>query len=407
MLGVERIGIVDSVREEGGVFVASVRPSKGNRGRCGMCQRRAPGYDRGGGRRRWRGLDAGTVMVFIEAEAPRVDCSVHGVVVAGVPWARHGAGHTIMFDDQIAWLATHTSKTAVTELMRVGWRTVGSIIGRVVARERQRADPFDGLVRIGIDEISYKRGHSYLTVVVDHDTGRLVWAAPGRDQATLTKFFDLLGPERCARIRYVSADAAAWIANAVAACCPQAVQCADPFHMVAWATKALDDLRREHWRTARSSDGTQDTIAELKGCRYALLKNPENLTDNQHARLAGVVKLNGVLYRGYLLKEQFRLLVQTRGPAAIRDLDEWLAWARRSRIPQFVDLAAAVERHRATINNSLTHGLSNGLIESTNTKLRLLTRIAYGFRNTGNLIALAYLDRGGYQPPLPARYPRI
>ena len=171
MLGVERIGIVDAVWEEAGMFIATVRPSKGNRGRCGICLLRAPGYDHGGGRRRWRGLDAGTVMVFIEAEAPRVDCTVHGVVVAGVPWARHGAGHTIMFDDQITWLATHTSKTAVTELMRIGWRTVGAIIGRVVARERQRADPFDGLVRIGIDEISYKRGHSYLTVVVDHDNG--------------------------------------------------------------------------------------------------------------------------------------------------------------------------------------------------------------------------------------------
>ena len=133
-----------------------------------------------------------------------------------------------------------------------------------------------------------------------------------------------------------------------------------------------------------------------------MLKNPENLTDNQHARLASVIKLNGILFRGHLLKEQFRLLFQTRGPAAIRDLDEWLACARRSRIRQFVDLAAAVERHRATIINTLTHGLSNGLIESTNTKLRL----AYGFRNTNNLIALAHLDRGGYQPPLPARYPR-
>ena len=175
MLGVERIGIVDSVREEAGVFVASVRPSKGNRGRCGICQCRAPGYDRGGGRRRWRGLDAGTVMVFIEADALRVDCSAHGVVVAAVPWARHGAGHTIMFDDQIAWLATHTSKTAVTELMRIGWRTVGAIIGRVVARERQRTDPFDGLVRIGIDEISYKRGNSLGAGLYGYGTALHEW----------------------------------------------------------------------------------------------------------------------------------------------------------------------------------------------------------------------------------------
>ena len=193
MLGVERIGVIDSVREEAGTFVASVRPSKGNRRRCGICRRKCPFYDQGSGRRRWRGLDAGTVQVFLEADAPRVRCDVHGVVVASVPWARHGAGHTIMFDDQIAWLATHTSKTAVTLLMRVAWRSVGAIIGRVVADERAVHDPFDGLVRIGIDEISYRRGHNYLTVVIDHDTGRLIWVAAGRSQAVLTKFFVQIG----------------------------------------------------------------------------------------------------------------------------------------------------------------------------------------------------------------------
>ena len=109
----------------------------------------------------------------------------HGVTVAAVPWARHGAGHTRAFDDQVAWLVTHTSKTAVVELMRIAWRTVGAIAARVVDDARAARDPFDGLTRIGIDEISYRRGHKYLMVVVDHDTGRLVWAAEGHDRKTL------------------------------------------------------------------------------------------------------------------------------------------------------------------------------------------------------------------------------
>ena len=99
--------------------------------------------------------------------------------------------------------------------MRVAWRTVGAIVSRVQADIDATVDPFDGLVRIGIDEISYRRGHRYLMVVVDHDTGRLVWAAVGRDRATLQRFFDLLGPERASRITLVSADAAAWIGNVV------------------------------------------------------------------------------------------------------------------------------------------------------------------------------------------------
>jgi transposase len=234
VVGVERDVVVEAVEfdEDAGEIIVSCRLRKGAGRRCGRCDRRGGRYDQGEGRRRWRALDAGTVRVFIEAEAPRVDCPDHGVTVAAVPWARHGAGHTRAFDDQVAWLATHCSKSAVVELMRVAWRTVGSIAGRVVADARAVRDPFDALVRIGIDEISYRRGHQYLMVVVDHDTGRLVWAAAGHDRATLQKFFDLLGPERASRIKLVSADAAEWIGDVACAACENATLCLDPFHIV-------------------------------------------------------------------------------------------------------------------------------------------------------------------------------
>jgi transposase len=175
--------------EVAGVLVGRVRPARGSAGRCGVCRRRCGRYDAGEGRRRWRALDLGTLPAVLEADAPRVSCPEHGVVVAHVPWARHGAGHTFGFDDTVAWLATQTSKSAVTELMRIAWRTVGSIVARVWADTEMLHDRFAGLRRLGIDEISYKRGHRYLTVVIDHDSGRLVWAAPGRDMATLQTFF--------------------------------------------------------------------------------------------------------------------------------------------------------------------------------------------------------------------------
>lgn len=390
--------------EDADAVVVSVRPRKATKWRCGRCGARSGRYDNGEGRRRWRALDLGVVQAYVEADAPRVRCRDHGVVVAQVPWARHGAGHTRAFDDQVAWLVTHCSKTAVTELMRVAWRTVGSIVGRVVADARDAADPFDGLRRIGIDEISHKRGHRYLTVVVDHDSGRLVWAAPGRDKATLEEFFELLGEQRSAAITLVSADAAEWIATVVADRCPHATLCADAFHMVMWATDALDVVRRETWNTARRA-GHAGQAKQLKGCRYALWKNPENLTGRQTGKLAWIARHNNRLYRAYLLKEQFRLVFQHRGTEAIAMLDAWLSWARRCRIPAFVALAHRVAKHRASIEATLTHGLSNALVESTNTKLRLLTRIAYGFRSTTNLIALCLLDRGGYCPPLPGRAP--
>lgn len=403
LLGVEKT-LVEQVGfdDDGETLVAHVRPPKRARSRCGMCRRRCPGYDRGEGRRRWRALDLGTFRAFVEAEAPRVSCREHGVVVAWVPWARHDARHTLAFDDTVAWLATRTSKSTLEQLLRIAWRTVGAIVARVVADGVAARDPLAGLARIGIDEISYKRGHRYITIVVDHDSGRLVWAAPGRDRRTLAAFFEALGAERCAAITHVSADAAQWIADEVASHCPGAVRCADPFHVVAWATDALDEVRRETWNAARKS-GLGVHARDLKGARYALWKNPQNLTARQQTKLAWVAKVNHRLYRAYLLKEQLRQVFALKGEDGKALLDSWLAWARRCRIPAFVELAKRIVTHRATIDASLEHRLSNGLVESTNTKIRLLTRMAFGFKSPDAMIALAMLNLGGYCPPLPGR----
>jgi transposase len=387
------------------VLVARVRPRQQANGRCGRCRR----YDRGEGPRRWRSLDLGTIPVWLEAEAPRVSCLAHGVTVQAVPWARHGAGHTLGFDDLVAWLATQCSKTAITQLMRIAWRTVGAIITRVWADIDAAQDRFAGLRRLGIDEISYKRHHKYLTVVVDHDSGRLVWAAPGRDKATLAAFFDQLGTERSAQITHVSADGAEWISTVVGKQCPNAVRCADPFHVVKWATEALDEVRRDAWNQARGAvtrrrAGRASGHAKaLKGARYALWKNPDNLTTNQQAKLAWIAKTDPRLHRAYLLKEGLRPIFGLDPAEAPAALDRWIGWARRCRIPAFVALQHRIVKHQASILAAIDHGLSNGRIESVNTKIRLLTRIAFGFTSPDALIALAMLTLGGHPPSLPGR----
>jgi transposase len=419
LLGVDKVVVERAeVEDDGAALIVHVRPARGACGRCGICRRQSARYDAGGGPRRWRALDAGTAKVFVEAAAPRVHCRHHGVVVAHVPWARHGAGHTLAFDEQVAWLATQCSKTAITQLMRIAWRTVGAIITRVWADVDKLGDRLDGLGRIGIDEISYKRGHRYLTVVVDHDTGRLVWAAPGRDRATMRVFFDQLGPRRCAAITHVSADQADWIAEIVAERCPGAVQCADAFHLVKWATEALDEVRREAWNTARRSGQTTgkgygNRVAtgdarKLKHARYALWKNPDTLTKRQADKLAWIAKTDPRLHRAWLLKEGLRYVFAVKGDAGKMALDRWLTWARRCRIRAFVRLARRITAVRQRINATLDHGLSNALVESVNTKIRLLTRIAFGFRSPEALIALAMLSLGGHRPVLPGRpNPRI
>jgi len=422
LLGVEKT-VIEGVEydEDEALVIASVRPTSRARGRCGVCGCRCPRYDSGDGRRRWRALDLGTIRVSLEAQAPRVTCREHGVTVAAVPWARHGAGHTYAFDETVAWLATQASKTTVTQLMRVGWRTVGSIITRVWADVEARTDRLAGLRRIGIDEISYKKGHKYLMVVVDHDARRLVWAAPGRDRASLAGFFELLGPARSAQITHVSADGAEFIDAVVAQYCPNAVRVADPFHIVKWATDALDEVRRGAWNEARRlargepkrgrgrprADAPPRPGSErartLKGCRFALWKNPEDLTESQHAQLSWIAATDPHLHRAYLLKEALRLIFQMTHEEAAAALDRWISWARRCRIPAFVKLQQSIVKHRARILAAIEHHLSNGLIESTNTKIRLITRMAYGFASPAPLIALALLSLGGHRPTLPGR----
>lgn len=430
LLGVEKTTVIRvEFEEDAQLLVAHVKPHERERRRCPTCRRRCPIYDRGEGRRRWRALDLGTMVAVLEADAPRVCCPVHGVVVAAVPWARHHAGHTRFFDDQVAWLAVQTSKTAVTKLMRIAWRTVGAIITRVVADIDAGVDRLEGLRRIGIDEISYKKGHRYITVVIDHDTSRLVWAAEGRDKATVQAFFDALGEDRSRLLTHVSADGADWIGDVVAARAPQAIRCADAFHVVAWATEALDTARRQAWNEARAmartepkgrpgrprADGTQASgprpghqrARALKNARYALWKNPDNLTERQQAKLAWIAVSDPFLHRAYLLKEDLRAVFaigHRDGPdAGIEALEAWLSWAARCRIPVFVDLDRRIRRHRTQIEASIRENLSNALVESTNTKIRVLTRIAFGFHSAEALISLAMLSLGGHRPALPGR----
>ncbi len=368
LLGVEKT-VVDGIEydEDEGVLLARVRPTRRASSRCGRCGRRSPWYDRGEGRRRWRTLDLVVIPVWLEVDAPRVNCGEHGPTVRAVPWARHAAGHTRVFDEQVAWLATQCSKSAVTELMRIAWRTVGAIITRVWDDVEKLHHRFAGLTRIGIDEISYKRGHRYLTVVVDHDTGRLVWAAPGRDKATLAAFFDALGEERCAQITHVSADGADWISAVVAEKCVNAVRCAHPFHVVRWATDALDEVRRQAWNQARGAltqrrAGRASGHAKaLKHARYAMWKNPENLTSRQQAKLAWVAKTDPRLHRAYLLKEGLRLVFQLPYEEAVEALEVWIGWARRCRIPAFVDLQRRIVKHRDSILAAIEHGLRMGV----------------------------------------------
>lgn len=403
------------------VLVVAVRPVARRRGRCGRCRAPAAGYDAGRGRRRWRALDCTIVRVYLEADAPRVRCAVHGVVVAHVPWARHRARSTHAFEDQVAWLVTKSSLSTVAELMRVAWRTVNGILTRVWDEIAARVDLLDGLTRIGIDEVSWRRHQRYLLTVVDHDTGRLVWVGKGNTTATVQSFFDALGPDRCAQITHVSADAAPYIATVTAKNCPDTIRVADPFHVVKWANDALGEVRLEIWRETRRiaransrgrgrapADAAEEFTANqrlriLTRSRYALWKNPENLTEHQRARLDWIAKTDPRLWRAYQLKEGLRAVLRLPANEADEALHTWCRSARRCQIPQFVDLARMVADQHGPILAAIEHNLSNAISESVNTRIRLRNRIAFGIKDPDALISLLMLTLSGHTPALPGR----
>ena len=250
-------------------------------------------------------MDTGTTRTFLESAAPRVQCPEHGVLVAHVPWARPGAKCTYLLEDTCAWLAKNMALTAVTVFLRLSWRTVAAIVARVVQDLTGKTDQLDGLTRIGIDEISYRKGHRYLTCVVDHDTGRLVWAHEGRNKDTLTLFFDALGDDQ---IR--SADA-----------CLGRRRGMDPRGRAAEGAEGRDlpgsvPCRDVGYQGAGQGPSPDPGTSRRPGPQRPLGCHQEPGRPDRRTSelsLARIKTTNTALYRAYLLKEQLRAVFATKG----------------------------------------------------------------------------------------------
>lgn len=392
-------------------FIFHVHLTKRLKCRCGICHKVSVFYDKGRGRRRWRCKDIGNGKAYVEADAPRVFCPEHGIVTAAVPWSRHGSRFTIDFENTVVWLATHSAHSAISELMRIEWHTVGHICKRVYRKwENSATSRFNNLVNIGIDETSYKKGHKYMTVVVNHDTNSVIWCAVGFGSRILSRFFESLTEEQRASICCVTADGARWIASCISKYCPNAKRCVDPFHVVSWAMEALEKVRHralaeirkrsapvEKRGPGRPKKGEQVESVSKKAkaekfTKFALLKNPENLTSLQKEQVDFLSKADPQLYRAYLLKENLRLLLKADESEIVSSLKKWMSWAQRCRIPEFRDLRKKLKRHFEAITATARYGLSNARIEATNNKIKLTIRMAYGFRNMENLLAMVMLN---------------
>jgi transposase len=396
-------------RPEGVVVVLSRRPA---RHRCPCGRPTWASYDRSV--RRWRHLDLGASRCYFEAEIARVDCAACGRVrTEEVPWARPRARHTALFEDTVAWLAQRTDKSTVAKLLRVSWEAVAAIVVRVVASNLS-PERFEGVRRIGVDEVSHRKGHRYLTVVADHDRdGAVLWAAEGKSAATLARFYDdVLGVEKSLRLEAVSMDMGPAYAAATLTRAPFARQCVDPFHVVALANRALERCRQRAWNEQRRSPLPAERGARaaqrrstrwIKHTRWALLKDPSALDQGQLGVLSDLRRQRSVLYRAWQLKEALRDLYRIDPAHAPAHLEWWLRWAARSRLVEFVALAKTIRLERERILAAIELGLSNSKLEGLNSKIRLINHRGYGHHSAAALIGMIYLCCGGMTIELPGR----
>ena len=403
----------------------------------------------------WRHLDLGIWRLEVRCRRRRLWCPVHGARTESVPFARPGSEFTRDFECLVAWLATRTDKSTIKRMLRIDWDTVGRIVKRVCDAE---LDPgrLNDLYEIGVDEVSWKRQHKYLTLVVDHQRRQVVWGCEGSGQAAADEFFseldppphDVAAPEqakppraasepaimvpfgpcptvpaghgipgawlqpgleiepaifaRAGLLRAVSMDMGPGYAKSVREHAPQAIVCIDPYHVVQLANQALDEVRRAYWNELRSL-GDQQAAKRFKDSRWCLLKKPDKLTDEQAATLARIKAAGGEVWRAYTLKEAVRGIFE---PGLNLDdvevlIDRLLSRLARSRLEPFIRLGKTIRKHRDGILAAIRLGINQGRTEALNNKVRLITRRAYGFHSAKAALALVLLTCGPITLHLP------
>ena len=356
-----------------------VRSRAHSRPLCSGCGQRRPGYDTLPARcfdfvPLW-----GMCTVFIY-EPRRVECPQCGVRVERLPWAL-GKGHlTEAYAHFLARWARRLSWSEVARVFRTSWDSVFRAVERTVEWGLAHRD-LDRIEAIGVDEIQWQRGHSYLTLVyqIDDDSRRLLWIGGERTARTLLRFFRDFGTERSARLRYVCSDMWQPYLKVLAKKASQALHVLDRFHIVAKMNKAIDEVRAAEARELRDK-GLEPV---LKHSRWCLLKRPENLTQAQDVKLADLLRCNLKAVRSYLLKEDFQFFWGYVSPYwAGQFLDRWCTRTMRSRIEPMKKVAKSLRSHRDLILNwfRAKGTVSAGIVEGFNNKVKVTTRRAYGFR---------------------------
>lgn len=367
-------------------LVAHVEPFRRRYLRCGSCgsevkSRRGP-TERP---RRWRDLSMGDKWLVIEYWPWRVRCPRCGIRTEKVPWAEPRCRITRRLAQAVALMAKDRSWQKTAAFFGLNWKTVTAVVKRAVARGLTKRK-LKTIRVIGIDEVSRKKGHHYLTLVYDLARGQLLWVGEERKEETLEQFFAWLGKRRSRNLEVACMDMWKPYLNVVRRRAVKATIVFDRFHVVQHLNKAIDEVRRSLWRKLAGA-----LRQAVKGTRFVLLKNPWNLTPKQKRQLSVIVRSNSPLSRAYYLKEDFRRFWDYVYEGwAKKHMKQWLWWASHSRLEPFKEFARMIRDHLQGILAWTKLRVSNGALEGMNNKVKLVSHRAYGFRNVENYKAAIY-----------------
>lgn len=360
-------------------LLVHVRPRKGSRAVCSICCKKRPGYDTLD-ERLFDFVPLWGIAVSLVYSMRRVECSRCGVTVEMVPWSS-GKMHTT---HALVWFlaswARVLSWSEAARRFRTSWDTVFRCVDHAVRWGLANRN-LDEIRSIGVDELAWKKGHKYVTLVyqIDHGRRRLLHVAKQRTAASFHSFFDMLGEKRAKQILFVASDMWRAFLGVVRQRCWIAVHVLDRFHVAQLLSKAVDTVRRDEARALRAS-GRHVVLTKT---RWLLLKRPKNLTRDERGRLRELVTVNLRSVRAYLLKEAFQHFWSYRSSDyARRFLTRWTTMAMRSRLAPFKKFARTLrEHHRELLNWFIARGeFAAGATEGFNNKARITTRKAYGFR---------------------------
>lgn len=390
--------------DDGLALVVEVQPRKNSRPVCSGCGRRGRPYDRLE-RRRFEFVPIWGILVFLAYRMRRVECKRCGVTVELVPWCDGKNQLTITYRWYLATWAKRLSWSEVGSIFRTSWDSVRRAVEYAVEWGLARRD-LSQVTALGVDEIAWQRGHTYLTLVYDisGESKRLLAVALDRTEASLRECLDSLGASVCQAVEYVCSDMWKPYLKVIGQKLGKAVHVLDRFHVMQQFGKALDEIRAEESKRL-VRDGYEPV---LKRSRWCFLKRPENLTEKQTVKLAEVLKYNLRTVRAYLLREEFQRVWEYRSAGwAGKFLDEWTGRVMRSRLEPMKKVARSIRTHRWLILNwfRARGQVSAGAVEGLNNKVKLVARKSYGFR-TSDVATLALLHNLG-QLPEPERTHRF